>query len=222
MTALPLVATVGVTGMTATAVNLVGSANPQGVTGTCWFVWGTSTLFGSVTPTQTLAATGFPQTFQASLSNLTTGTTYYFAAVGENGEGTVVSAPLSFTPVAVTTYASAPTIPSATPQVPIPHFSYPFTLTNGGALVVDQDSYGEVLSCVQTILACPLAACPELPKFGYPDPTFSGAPPNPAAIVAAIKGLEPRATESVIVTALDQIGAGWNMAISTQVSGTGE
>ena len=104
-----------------------------------------------------------------------------------------------------------------------PHFAYPFQFSAAaGATVVDQDSYEDVVSCIGAIVACPVGSCPELPTFGIPDPTFMLAPPDPTPLLIAVQQWEPRADESAVVTALDNSGAGWQVALNATVSGTGQ
>lgn len=106
--------------------------------------------------------------------------------------------------------------------VAVPCFAWPFTFTAAGPGVVEQGSYAEVLACVQTVVNCPVGACPELPTFGIPDPTFQAAPPNAAALIAAIAKWESRADETAVVRALDSSQANWAVQLSTAVSGTGQ
>lgn len=108
--------------------------------------------------------------------------------------------------------------------VAVPCFSWPFTFSSTGPGVVEHGSYEEVLACVQTVVACPVGACPELPTFGRPDLTFQPAPPNPTALLSAIARWEPRATETAVAHALDSSQADWAVQLSTAVSvaGTGQ
>lgn len=221
---LPLVAAVAASNITATAANLIGTINPQGLSGSCWFVWGTSPQFGSQTGTVAVAATSIPQTSTVALSGLTSGVEYWFAMVGQTAAGTVTSAPLTFTPqTPAVTDASQPTQPTSTPDIAVPHFRFPFSFTaENGAAIVEQDSVEEILTCVQMIAACSLGACPELPTFGIPDPTFQAAPPNSDPITDAIELWEPRAIEDAFVQAVDATNANWAMTLTTSVTGTGQ
>ncbi len=112
---------------------------------------------------------------------------------------------------------------STSSPVAVPCISWPFMFTDNGPGVVEQGSYAEVLACVQTVVNCPVGACPELPTFGIPDPTFQPAPPNTSALLAAIKQWEPRATETATTQALDSTQADWVVQLNTDVSvaGTG-
>lgn len=221
--AAPIPAAVGASNLTATTAILVGSVNPQGQTGTCWFNYGTSPSLGTTTPSQTLPATTIPQTITAPLTGLTPGVQYWFAMVADT-TSTVTSTSLTFTPntTPLVTDASIPLTPVAAPPVTTPHFSFPFTLDPDGARVAEQDSFEEIISCVQAIATCPLGACPDLPRFGIPDPTFLPGPPDATSLVDVIELWERRADETAVVQALDQLGSSWSIALTTQVTGTGQ
>ena len=59
--------------------------------------------------------------------------------------------------------------------------------------VVEQDSYEDIASCVETILRCPVDWRPELPEFGSVDPTFRQAPIDTDSMLAAVRQWEDRA-----------------------------
>lgn len=192
---LAIVAAVGVSDIQANSATLIGTVNPEGISGTGWFEWGTTSGLGTNTPAQTLSASAWPQTIVAELTGLTPGTTYYFAAAGQTTAGTVVSANLSFTSTSATvTDPSQPGPAILTPSVTIPHVTFPLTInrTTSAVSVAEQDSQQDILSCVRMILACPTGTCPEIPGFGRPDPTFSPVPVDTAGLAAAIQFWEPR------------------------------
>ena len=224
---LPLVAMVAVNSITSTGATLVGSVNPQGLSGSWWFVYGTTPQFGSTAPSssQPIAATSIPQTVSVAIAGLTTGATYYAAVVGFSSGGTVTSAPISFVAQVAQPVTNASNVPAplATPQVLIPHWKFPFTFTaSGGVGVVEQDTIDEVASNVATILACETGACPELPTFGRPDLTFGTAPLSPQALVAALQRQEPRASIAAVSQALGDPNAGsWQINLTTQYAGGG-
>lgn len=223
---LPLVATINVNAITNTSASVAGSINPQGLAGSWWFSYGLTTGLGTLTASTAIAATSIPQTVLANLAGLTTGDTYYVAIVGQTSAGTVTAVPLSFvaaTPPAVTN-PSEPTISIGTPAVSIPDYAFPFTFdpATGFVGVVEQGSYEDIVAQVQTVMACPLGACQELPTFGFPDPTFQPAPPSAQAIMTAIQRWVPGASEEAVVTALDSTQANWNIALTTSASGTGQ
>lgn len=223
--AVPLVAMVGVNSVTNTGATLVGSVNPQGLSGTWWFVYGTTPQFGTTTATQNVSATSIPQTETLAVTGLTTGATYYAAIVASTAGGTITSAPITFVaqlPNPVTSPSNVPAA-SATPQVSIPHWQFPFTFnTATGVGVVEQDTIDEVSSNVGAILACQQGQCPELPTFGYVDPTFGSAPLDTRQLVAAIQRQEPRASETAVSQALgDPNLGGWQINLTTRYAGSG-
>jgi len=105
--------------------------------------------------------------------------------------------------------------------VATPHLRFPFSFSaENGATVLEQDSFDEIISSVQMVLACPLGACPDLPTYGYPDLTFEPGPPSTSALLAAIQLWEPRATEAAVVTALAETQGTWSVQITPTVIGT--
>jgi hypothetical protein len=77
----------------------------------------------------------------------------------------------------------------------IPHLALPFRFANGAAVVYDQDTTDEIMSCVLAIALCPLGYRVELPTFGVPDLTFSEGVAPIDALEAALAEWEPRAHE---------------------------
>jgi hypothetical protein len=77
----------------------------------------------------------------------------------------------------------------------IPHFALPLRFVNGAAVVVEQDTTDEILSCVLAIMLCPIGYRVELPTFGIPDPAFTQMPVNTAELELALDTWEPRSHE---------------------------
>ena len=75
---------------------------------------------------------------------------------------------------------------SVSSPVSVPCYAWPFTFTDDGPGVVEQGSFAEVLACVQTVVNCSVGACPELPTFGIPDPTFTERTASADVIEAAL------------------------------------
>lgn len=221
---LPIVSTIGVRTLTATTATVVGSFNPQGLSGSMWFAYGTTPQFGSQTGTISVVAQSTPLTELVTISGLTTGVEYWVATVGQTAGGTVIASPVTFTPTVqpAVPNASQPIVPIGTPTPTIPTFAYPFQMTDSGAVVVEQGSEDEIFDNVQAIAVCPIGACPDLPTFGIPDPTFQPGPPNTNAIIAAIMQWEPRANESAMTYALDNSGGNWGITLTTRALGTGQ
>jgi phage baseplate assembly protein W len=89
----------------------------------------------------------------------------------------------------------------------VPHFALPFRVANGRAVVNEQDTTDDVVSCVVAIMLCPTGYRAELPEFGLDDPTFREGGPDQEAIAAAIQRWEPRADALLEVNAdaLDEL-----------------
>ena len=113
----PIVTTTAATSVTFTEATLNGTVNPNTLATMYHFDWGTLPSYGNST-TSTSAGSGttaVPVT--ASLTGLTTGTTYHFRLVGVNSQGTTNGNDLTFTPggaTVTTTAASSITMSSAT------------------------------------------------------------------------------------------------------------
>ena len=95
----------------------------------------------------------------------------------------------------------------------IPHFAIPFRFAGGAAVVVEQDTTDEILSCELAILLCPVGFRMELPAFGIPDPTFSEGAPDANVIAAALTTWEPRSQEMVTsqIDSIDELIARVNV-----------
>lgn len=216
------IATMPAPNQTKYQANLLGLVVPNALDTHWWFLYATSpTLSGASTTASMDAGSGTSSvTVTASISNLTAGQTYYFALVAQNSDGTVDGFTQSFVA------SSAPSIltpsqvppPSSVAQVITPHLAWPFAISDSGAAVLEQNTGQEIFACIQAIANTQLGQIPELPSFGIPDPTFSQMPPNLIGLTTAIQQQEPRATESAVVTALDDVGASWQITVTPTAS----
>jgi phage baseplate assembly protein W len=100
----------------------------------------------------------------------------------------------------------------------VPHFALPFRIENGGAVVNDQDTTDDVVTCVLAILLCPTGYRVELPEFGIDDPAFREGGPDAEAIAAAIQVWEPRADTltSTQRDALDELAYDVSILLGTR------
>jgi phosphodiesterase/alkaline phosphatase D-like protein len=107
------VSAVGTTSATAS-----GTVNPNGLSTSWYFEYGTSTTYGKKTATRSAGSGTTNVEVSATLTGLTPGTTYHYRLVAVNGDGTTRGADGVFTtssgPVAVTGAASDVTVSSAT------------------------------------------------------------------------------------------------------------
>ena len=101
-----------------TSATAGGTVNPNGLATTWYLEYGTSTAYGSKTPTTSAGSGTANVTVSTTLTSLTPGTTYHYRLVAANGSGTSRGADGIFTtfglPVAVTGDATSVTISSAT------------------------------------------------------------------------------------------------------------
>ena len=94
--AAPSVSTGSATGVKATSATVTGTVNPNGLPTTYYFAYGKTTAYGSNTAAGTLAAASSSESVSAALSNLAPSTTYHFALVAANADGTTVGADETF------------------------------------------------------------------------------------------------------------------------------
>ncbi len=84
----PTAITGTVSAIGSTSVTVGGTVNPGGET-TSWYVeYGTSTSYGSKTPTESLSAGTANVAVSTAITGLTPGTTYHYRLVAENQDGT--------------------------------------------------------------------------------------------------------------------------------------
>jgi phosphatidylinositol-3-phosphatase len=101
----PVAATEPATDITAVGALLHGTAQDRGATTSCSFEYGTSSAYGTTTPSQIVAAGTGSQNLSASLGNLQPGTEYSYRLKCANSGGTAVGDNATFT-----TAATAPTV----------------------------------------------------------------------------------------------------------------
>jgi hypothetical protein len=95
--------TQGANGVTINSATLNGTVDPNGDATTYSFQYGTTTAYGSTTPSLSAGSGNSGQAVSASVSRLTPGTTYHYRVVATNAEGTTVGADQTFKTVALVT-----------------------------------------------------------------------------------------------------------------------
>jgi hypothetical protein len=95
-TVIPTVATGSASGITAHTAILNASVNPNGVSTTYAFQYGTTTNYGSQTSTRSVGSGVGAMPVQVTIANLTAGTTYHFRVVATNPLGTAWGTDTSF------------------------------------------------------------------------------------------------------------------------------
>jgi hypothetical protein len=93
----PVAQTSAAQGIGTTTASLNGSVDPRGRTTSWYFEYGTSTRYGSRTPTRTDSAGSGNHAVTAGISGLTAATTYHFRLVATSSGGTSRGADASFT-----------------------------------------------------------------------------------------------------------------------------
>jgi hypothetical protein len=119
--AAPTATTTAATFVSSGAATLKGSANPNGLTTTAYFQWGTTTSYGNTTVSQSAGSGTTAVALAQALSGLSTSTTYHYRLVATNSKGTSYGADVAFTtassggvPTVTTTAASNVSSNSAT------------------------------------------------------------------------------------------------------------
>jgi hypothetical protein len=105
------------TAILSTTATLNGTVNPHGVATNYHFEYGTTTAYGSVTPTVSAGSGSAAVAVSANVSSLIAGSTYHFRLVATNTDGTSNSSELTFSPggaTLTTTAATAITVNTAT------------------------------------------------------------------------------------------------------------
>ena len=121
----PTVTTLAASSITQDSVALNGSVNPNSGSTTVWFGYGTASgSYPNTTPTQALSGST-SQEVSASLSSLSSNTTYYYRLASQNSAGTSYGTEISFT----TSAAGDTTAPTVTITTPKPDSNKKYSLT---------------------------------------------------------------------------------------------
>ncbi|GAC1320552.1 MAG: hypothetical protein NVSMB25_13100 [Thermoleophilaceae bacterium] len=96
----PLATTDPASAVTTVSATLNGTVNPRGSSTSVVFVYGTSTAYGSTTPTQSAGDGRTAAPVSANLSGLTPSTTYHYRVEATNAYGRAVGADRTFTTAA--------------------------------------------------------------------------------------------------------------------------
>jgi hypothetical protein len=99
----PVVATGAAQNAVGTGATLTGSVNPRGRSTQWYFEYGTSTSYGSKTPTRNAGSGNAAIAVNAALTSLTSGATYHYRLVATNSAGRVNGADASFATVPAVT-----------------------------------------------------------------------------------------------------------------------
>jgi len=99
---IPVVTTLAAGNVTTTGAQLNGSVNPNGIATTCRFEYGTTTAYGTSTPTQSAGSGSSAIAMNAALSALSPGSSYHYRLVATYSGGTVYGNDAAFTTTSVT------------------------------------------------------------------------------------------------------------------------
>jgi hypothetical protein len=93
----PLVSVGSASGVSSNAATLTGTVDPNGHAAGWSFQYGTTTSYGSTTPTRSSSSKNGARNVTEAITNLTPGTTYHFRLVASNSVGTSTSSDATFT-----------------------------------------------------------------------------------------------------------------------------
>jgi hypothetical protein len=93
----PAVSTLGAAKVTITTATLTGKINPHGAATTFYFQYGTTTAYGSRTPSTAVGAGNAVVGATADIAGLGPNTRYHYRLVGHNSAGTTLGGDRSFT-----------------------------------------------------------------------------------------------------------------------------
>jgi hypothetical protein len=112
--AVPTVTTLAATSIGASGATLNGNVNPNGLPTDAWFEWGTSPslVTFNTSSAQALEAGTNPLSVTATLSGLSSGTTYYYRVAASNSTGSANGSIASFTTVSPLLFGVVSTTPT--------------------------------------------------------------------------------------------------------------
>lgn len=192
----PVVSTGTATAVSQSGATLNGTVNPQGSATTYHFDYGTSTSYGSSTPSQSAGSDSSDHAESASITGLAAGTTYHFRVVAQNASGTTYGADQVFTT------QQAPPPPSAPPA------PQPPTAQTGSARNLAATS----ATVTGTVTPNGQATSYHFdygPSISYGRSTASqdaGAGTTPVGVSAGLTGLKPNTTYHVRLVAVSSAG----------------
>jgi hypothetical protein len=126
--ALPTVTTLAATGVTLTGATLNGTVNPNGVSTTWHFDWGTTSSYGSSTTATSAGSGSVAISENLPLTGLNPATTYHFRMAADNTGGSATGTDFSFTTLMPTL-----SITPANQNVTVSAGSTAFTITSNSS-----------------------------------------------------------------------------------------
>ncbi len=92
----PIATTTAATNVTASSATLNGTVNPNGLSTSAYFEWGTTTAYGNTTTSQSIGSGASNVGVAANLSGLVANSTYHYRVVATNSTGTSYGSNASF------------------------------------------------------------------------------------------------------------------------------
>jgi hypothetical protein len=141
----PSVTTTQATNLATTGATINGTINPNGLSATYYFQWGTTTGYGNITSSQSAGSGNISTAVSATLTGLTMSTTYHYRLVASSSAGTVHGPDVSFTTLGPPGAATLITPWGSTPT-PSPSFNWYAVPNASQYYLLISDSLGTKIS----------------------------------------------------------------------------
>lgn len=188
-----------------TSAKLFGTVNPNGLSTTGWFQYGTSTSYGSTTNSQSIGSGNSSVQILHSISNLTSGTTYHFRAVGKNIAGTNYGNDMIFTTPAPSVVKPTVTTTSAT-SITTSGATLNGTINPNGSTCTSWFQYGTSTSYGSTTQTIP----------------YNGSSTSPITMNWSIGSLSPGTTYHFRAVSQNSVGTNYGNDMSFTTSASSE
>ncbi len=168
----PVVVALTASNLTTTAATLAASVNPNGTAAGYWFNYGPTTDYGSVTPTNALAAGSSPVIVTSALTGLLPGTIYHYQIVASNSVATSPGIDMTFiAPSPLITPYSITESPQVTGGVAA------FSFTNGIGLTFSVHATNNLSAPLATwpVIGSPVEILPGSYQFNDPNPATNSS-----------------------------------------------
>lgn len=85
-------------------------------------------------------------------------------------------------------------------SVDVPHFAVPFNITTEGAEIIEQDSYDDIVQCVEALCRTPKGTRLDSPDYGIDEVVLREPGPDRVKLERAISYWEPRARVAIDIS----------------------
>ncbi|MFI5175389.1 MAG: M12 family metallo-peptidase [Terriglobia bacterium] len=198
------VTTAAATGVTSFSANLNATVDPNGISTSVRFQWGTTAAYGNLTPNQSAGSGNSDVPIAASMTGLAANTTYHYRAVANNSAGTFNGNDMVFTTAGIISTPRVTSIPAS-------------GVTSGGAVL-----NGTVNP--NGVIATAFFQWGTTTGYGNTTPSQSaGSGTSNVALTAALAALSPNSSYHYRMVATNSAGPdyGNDVAFVTKPLGSG-